>query len=130
VAEEASIICAIPYLAEEILQQFRLYQVQHSNLIDVHDNGNAQIAVYYAKTPYMSFINKTTKQWTVVSVPWWGYGEPEVLWAGDGVFLAKIVGIANIILSFDGITWHNAGYCQGAYNAMTCGTYDINRNVG
>jgi hypothetical protein len=43
----------------------------------------------------MSYFNKSTKKWTTVSVPWWSYGEPEILYAGDGVFLAKIVGMAN-----------------------------------
>ena len=98
--------------------------------IKVHDNGNAQIAVYHAKTPYMSYFNQSTKKWTVVSVPWWSYGAPEVLWAGGGVFIAKITGMANIIASFDGITWHNAGYCQGAQNSMTTGAYDSARGSG
>ena len=98
--------------------------------INVYDNGISQIAVYYSKSPYMSYWNKATKQWTVVSVPWWGYGQPEILYAANGVFLAKIVGLANIIASFDGITWHNAGYCAGAQNAMTCGAYDMNINSG
>lgn len=98
--------------------------------IDVYDNGNAQIAVYQAKTPYMSYFNHTTNQWTVVSSPYWGYGAPVILWAGGGVFLAKITGMANIIASFDGITWHNAGYCVGAHNAMTCGAYDVTNSSG
>ncbi len=98
--------------------------------IRVYDNGNVQIAPYIAKTPYMSYFNKTTKQWTVVSVAWWGHGQPDILWAGDGVFLARIVGFANIIASFDGITWHNAGYCVGAQNSMTCGVYDIDTGCG
>ncbi len=98
--------------------------------INVYDNGNAQIAVYKAKTPYMSYYNKSTKSWTKVSVPWWSYGEPEILWAGDGVFLARIVGMANIISSFDGITWYNSGYCADAYNTMVAGAYDSNRNLG
>ena len=98
--------------------------------INVHDNGNVQIAVYYAKTPYMSYYNKATGQWTVVDVSWWAHGEPEILYAGGGVFLAKITGFANIIASFDGITWHNAGYCVGAQNAMTTGAYDSDRGSG
>jgi hypothetical protein len=98
--------------------------------INVYDNGNAQIAVYNAKTPYMSYYNKSTKRWTRVSVPWWSYGEPEVLYSGNGVFLAKITGMANIISSFDGITWYNSGYCQNAYNAMVTGAYDSSRNCG
>lgn len=55
--------------------------------IKVHDNGNAQVAVYHVKTPYMSYFNQSTKKWTIVDVPWWSYGAPEVLWAGGGVFL-------------------------------------------
>lgn len=98
--------------------------------INVYDNGNAQIAVYYAKTPYMSYFNKSTKKWTRVSVAWWNNGAPEVLYAANGIFLAKIVGLANIIASFDGITWHNAGFCVGAKNAMICGAYDVSRNCG
>lgn len=92
--------------------------------INVYDNGNAQIAVYYAKTPYMSYYNKDTKKWTITDVSWWNNGKPEILYAGNGVFLAKIVGLANIIASYDGITWHNAGYCAGASNAMTTGAYE------
>lgn len=46
------------------------------------------------------------------------------------MFLAKIVGLANIIASFDGVTWHNAGYCTGAQNAMTTGAYDSTRGSG
>ncbi len=98
--------------------------------IDVYDNGVAQIAVYYAKSPYMSYFNKTTKKWTMVSVSWWSHGAPEILYAANGVFIAKIVGLANVIASFDGITWHNAGFCAGAKNAMTCGAYDMNRGSG
>lgn len=98
--------------------------------INVHDNGNAQIAVYRAKTPYMSYYNKATGKWTVVNVSWWNNGAPEILWAGDGVFLAKIIGLANIIASFDGITWYNAGYCQGAQNSMTTGAYDSSIGSG
>ena len=92
--------------------------------INVYDNGNAQIAVYYAKSPYMSYYNKDTKQWTLSDVSWWNNGQPEILYAGNGVFLAKIVGLANIIASYDGITWHNAGYCAGTQNAMTTGAYE------
>ena len=98
--------------------------------INVYDNGNAQIAVYNAKTPYISYFNKVTGQWTVLSCPWWGYGIPEILWAGDGVFLAKITGMANIISSFDGKTWYNSGHCEGAKNAMTCGAYNITSSCG
>ena len=46
------------------------------------------------------------------------------------MFLARIVGLANIIASFDGITWHNAGFCRVAQNHMETGAYDITRNVG
>ncbi len=98
--------------------------------IDVYDNGVAQIAVYYAKSPYMSYFNKTTKKWTKVSVTWWNHGAPEILYVGNGVFIAKMVGLANIIASFDGVTWHNAGYCAGAKNHMECGAYDMNRGSG
>ncbi|MTI81248.1 MAG: hypothetical protein FH758_10255 [Firmicutes bacterium] len=98
--------------------------------ISVYDNGQAQIAVYYAKTPYMSYFDKTTGQWTIADVPWWSYGEPQILWAGDGVFLAKITGFSNIIASFDGITWHNGGYCENAQNAMTVGAYDAGAGCG
>jgi hypothetical protein len=111
-------------------KHFGYTQYGGATKINVYDNGNAQIAVYYAKTPYMSYFNKQTKKWTVVDVTWWSHGEPEILWAGDGVFLARIVGMANIIASFDGITWYNAGYCQGAKNSMTCGAYDITRGCG
>lgn len=98
--------------------------------INVYDNGSSVIASYSAKTPYTAYWNKTTKQWTLSNVTWWNNGQPEILWAGDGVYLAKIVGLANIISSYDGITWYNAGYCSGAYNAMTCGAYDIIRKCG
>ncbi len=98
--------------------------------IDVYDNGINQIAVYYAKAPYMAYFNKTTKKWTLSNVSWWNHGAPDILYAADGVFIAKIVGLANIIASFDGITWHNAGYCTGAKNHMECGAYDMNRGSG
>lgn len=111
-------------------QDFGYSKYGSETKITVHDNGNAQIAVYYAKTPYMSYFNKSTGKWTVVNVTWWNHGQPEILWAGGGVFLAKIVGLANIIASFDGITWHNAGYCSGAQNAMTTGAYDSTRGSG
>lgn len=127
-----NLILPIPTLSWRRLyyDDFGYSKYGSSTQINVYDNGQAQIAVYYAKTPYMSYFNKTTKKWTTVNVPWWSYGEPEILYAGDGVFLAKIVGMANIIASFDGVTWHNAGYCEGAYNAMTCGAYDTLRNCG
>lgn len=123
---------SIPTLSWQKLyyNSFGYTQYGGETRIDVHDNGNAQIAAYYAKTPYISYFNKTTMQWTVVSCSWWGYGAPEILWAGDGVFLAKITGMANIISSFDGITWYNAGYCSGAKNGMTCGAYEVTRNCG
>ena len=126
------VLFTIPTLSwtKKYYNNFGYTQYGSEKQINVYDNGNAQIAVYYAKTPYMSYWNKTTKQWTVVSVPWWSYGQPEVLYAADGVFIAKIVGLANIIASFDGITWHNAGYCAGAQNAMTCGAYDMARGSG
>jgi len=127
-----SIVLPIPTLSwtKKYYNNFGYTQYGSERQINVYDNGNAQIAVYYAKTPYMSYWNKTTKQWTVVSVPWWSHGQPEILYAVDGVFIAKIVGLANIIASFDGITWHNAGYCAGAQNAMTCGAYDMDRGSG
>ncbi|MGM0792438.1 MAG: hypothetical protein ACQEUD_20260 [Bacillota bacterium] len=126
------LILPIPTLSwqRKYYYDFGYSQYGSERQIKVHDNGNAQIAVYYAKTPYMSYFNKSTGKWTVVSVPWWSYGQPEILWAGDGVFLAKIVGLANIIASFDGITWHNAGYCQGAQNSMTTGAYDSSIGSG
>lgn len=121
---------SIPILSWKKLNynNFGYTQYGGETRIDVYDNGNAQIAVYYAKTPYMSYYNKSTKQWTVVSCSWWGYGIPEILWAGDGVFIAKITGMANVIGSYDGITWYNAGYCKGAKNAMTAGAYDVTTN--
>jgi len=126
------LILPIPTLSwqRKYYYDFGYSQYGSERQIKVHDNGNAQIAVYYAKTPYMSYFNKSTGKWTVVSVPWWSHGQPEILWAGDGVFLAKIVGLANIIASFDGITWHNAGYCQGAQNSMTTGAYDSSIGSG
>ncbi|MDQ0154144.1 hypothetical protein [Robertmurraya andreesenii] len=127
-----SIILPTPTLnwQKKYYSDFGYTQYGSETQIDVHDNGNAQIAVYHAKTPYMSYFDQTTKQWTVVSVSWWSYGAPVILWAGDGVFLAKITGLANIIASFDGITWYNAGYCQGAQNSMTTGAYDTSRGSG
>ncbi|ADI00475.1 hypothetical protein [Salisediminibacterium selenitireducens] len=98
--------------------------------ISVFDNGNAQIAVYYAKNPNMSYFNHSTGEWTLSPVTWWNHGEPEILHAADGVFLAKITGFGNIIASFDGITWHNAGYCTDASNAMVGGAYDVTTNAG
>lgn len=115
---------------KKYLADFGYSQHGGSTQLNVYDNGTAQIAVYAAQTPYTSYYNKNTGQWQVVNVPWWAHGVPEVLWAGDGVFLAKITGLANIISSFDGITWYNAGYCVGAYNAMTTGAYDSSRNSG
>ncbi|KAB2953716.1 hypothetical protein F9B85_03605 [Heliorestis acidaminivorans] len=103
---------------------------QSENRISVHNNGQAQICVYHARTPYMSYFNHSTKRWTVVGVSWWSHGVPEILWAGDGVFLAKITGFGNIIASFNGITWHNAGYCLNAQSEMITGAYDMNRNSG
>jgi hypothetical protein len=127
-----SIVLPIPTLnwSKKYYNDFGYTQYGSEKQIDVYDNGVAQIAVYYAKTPYMSYYNQSTKQWTVVSVPWWSYGQPYILWAGEGVFLACIVGLANIIASFDGITWYNAGYCQGAKNDMTCGAYDPSTSCG
>lgn len=127
-----SIVLPIPTLnwSKKYYNDFGYTQYGSEKQIDVYDNGVAQIAVYYAKTPYMSYFNQTTKKWTVVSVPWWSYGQPYILWAGDGVFLACIVGMANIIASFDGITWYNAGYCEGAKNDMTCGAYDPSTECG
>lgn len=126
------LILPIPTLSwqKKYYHSFGYTQYESETKITVHDNGNVQIAVYHAKTPYMSYYNKTTGQWTVVDVSWWGYGEPDVLWAGGGVFLAKITGFANIIASFDGITWHNAGYCVGAQNSMITGAYDTNNGSG
>ncbi|MEQ2464721.1 hypothetical protein [Niallia hominis] len=126
------LILPIPTLKwqRKYYHDFGYTQYGSEGQINVYDNGNAQIAVYYAKTPYMSYFNKSTGKWAVVSVPWWSYGQPEILWAGDGVFLAKIVGMANIIASFDGVTWYNAGYCQGAQNSMTTGAYDSSRGSG
>jgi hypothetical protein len=66
----------------------------------------------------------------VAQCSWWENGEPEILYADNGVFLAKITGLANIIASHDGITWHNAGFCEGAYNAMTTGAYDAEESSG
>ncbi len=127
-----SIILPIPTLSwsKKYYNDFGYTQYGSERQIDVYDNGNAQIAVYFAKTPYMSYYNKIAKQWQVVSVPWWSYGQPDVHWAGDGVFLASIVGMANIIASFDGITWYNAGFCDKAKNDMVCGAYDINSGCG
>ncbi|RIW36013.1 hypothetical protein D3H55_06010 [Bacillus salacetis] len=126
------LILPIPTLSwqRKYYNDFGYTQYGSERQINVYDNGNAQVAVYYAKTPYMSYFNKSTGEWTVVDVPWWSYGQPEILYAGDGVFLAKIVGLANIIASFDGITWHNAGYCQGAQNSMTTGAYDSSIGSG
>ncbi|WP_066298399.1 hypothetical protein [Bacillus sp. FJAT-29937] len=126
------LILPIPTLSwqKKYYNDFGHTQYGSEKQIKVHDNGNAQIAVYYAKTPYMSYFNKSTGEWTVVDLPWWSYGQPEILYAGGGVFLAKIVGLANIIASFDGITWHNAGYCQGAQNSMTTGAYDSSIGSG
>ncbi|MBG9544658.1 hypothetical protein ABE29_18340 [Cytobacillus firmus] len=126
------LILPIPTLSwqKKYYSDFGYTQYGSEKQIKVHDNGNSQIAVYYAKTPYMSYFNKSTGEWTVVDVPWWSYGQPEILYAGGGVFLAKIVGLANIIASFDGITWHNAGYCQGAQNSMTTGAYDSSIGSG
>ncbi|MFA9399448.1 MAG: hypothetical protein ACERKV_14440 [Clostridiaceae bacterium] len=126
------VVFGIPILAwsKMYYSDFGYIQYGGETRIDVYDNGNAQIAVYYAKTPYMSYYNKTTKQWTVVDCVWWNYGVPRILWAGDGVFLACITGLANIIASFDGITWYNAGYCVGAKNDMMVGAYDITRSCG
>ncbi|MFZ3591594.1 hypothetical protein ACOI1C_20800 [Bacillus sp. DJP31] len=126
------LILPIPTLSwqKKTYSSFGYTQYNSEKQINVYDNGDAKIAVYHAKTPYMSYYNQTTDQWTVVDVPWWGYGEPEILYAGGGVFLAKITGLANIIASFDGITWHNAGYCENAQNAMTTGAYDTNTGSG
>ena len=109
---------------------FGYTQHEDETQINIYDNGNAQIAVYHAETPYMSYYNKETEEWTVVDSTWWEHGAPEILWAGDGVFLAKITGIANIISSTDGITWNNAGYSENAQNAMTTGAYDNEKGVG
>ncbi|MEC1719063.1 hypothetical protein [Schinkia azotoformans] len=98
--------------------------------ISLHDNGEAQIAVYHAKEPYMSYYDKEKAEWTVVENTWWEHGVPEILWAGDGVFLAKITGMANIISSFDGITWYNAGCSKNAKNSITTGAYDNKQEVG
>lgn len=127
-----NLILPIPTLKWEkrYYHHFGYPQTGSATRIDVFDNGQAQIAVYRAQNPRMSYFNHQTGQWTIVDVPWWNHGIPEILWAGDGVFLARIVGLANIIASFDGITWHNAGFCRGAQNHMETGAYDITRNVG
>ena len=126
------IVLPIPTLRwqKKSYSSFGYTQYNSEKQINVYDNGNAQIAVYHAKTPYMSYYDKTTGQWTVVDVPWWSYGEPEILYSGGGVFIAKITGFANIITSFDGATWHNGGYCENAQNAMTTGAYDMARGSG
>lgn len=111
-------------------RDFGYTQYGSETTINVYNNGNAQIAVYAAKTPYMAYWNKSTKQWTIANVSWWSNGPPEILYAADGVFLAKIVGYGNIIASFDGITWYNAGYCTGGKNALTCGAYDVSTKCG
>lgn len=46
-------------------QDFGYSKYGSETKITVHDNGNAQIAVYSAKTPYMSYFNKSTGQCTV-----------------------------------------------------------------
>ena len=70
-----SIILPIPVLSwsKKYYKDFGYTQYGSEKQIDVYDNGVAQIAVYYAKTPYMSYYNQSTEQWTVVSVPWWSY---------------------------------------------------------
>ncbi len=127
-----SILLPIPTLSwsKKYYNDFGYSQYGGVRQIDIYDNGNAQIAVYFAQTPYMSYYNKTTKRWTIANVPWWSHGKPDIVWAGDGVFLACIVGLANIIASFDGITWYNAGFCDGAKNEMICGAYDSSNNCG
>lgn len=127
-----SVLFTIPTLSftRKSYSHFGYSSVGGETKIDVYDNGVAQIAAYYAKSPYMSYYNKTTKKWTKISVSWWNNGAPDILYAGNGVFIAKMVGLANIIASFDGITWYNAGYCAGAKNSMTCGAYDMNRGSG
>ena len=78
----------------------------------------------------MAYFNHTTKKWTKVSVTWWNNGAPEILYAADGVFMARMAGLANIISSFDGITWYNAGYCAGGKNHIESGAYDAARGSG
>ena len=114
-----------PELSWQKLYYHNFGYSQHGSqrIISVHNNGNAQIAFYHAQTPYMSYFNHGTGQWTVVDCVWWNHGVPKILWVGNGVFLAKITGFANIIASFNGSTWYNAGYCEGAHNDMTAGAY-------
>ena len=64
--------------------------------INVYDNGSSVIASYSAKTPYTAYWNKTTKQWTLSNVTWWNNGQPEILWAGDGVYLVNPKGKLDI----------------------------------
>lgn len=109
---------------------FGYQQYGDETQITVHDNGEAQIAVYHAETPYISYYNQETEEWEVVDSPFWEHGAPEILFARDGVFLAKVTGMANIISSYDGIEWHNAGFSRNARNAMTTGAYDVQQNVG
>ena len=57
-----SIVLPIPTLSwtKKYYNNFGYTQYGSERQINVYDNGNAQIAVYYAKTPYMSYWNKTT----------------------------------------------------------------------
>ena len=127
-----NVTSAIPELGfiKKYYPDFGYAGVGGESAIRVHDNGSAQIAVYKAKSPYMAYYNHSAKKWTKVSVSWWSHGAPEILYAGGGVFIAKIEGLANIIASFDGVTWHNAGYCPNGKNAMICGAYDSTRGSG
>lgn len=112
------------------LEDFGYEMLGDEKQINIYDNGSAQIAVYRAKAPNVSYFDKDSGEWTMVECSWWENGEPEILYADDGVFLAKITGLANIIASHDGITWYNAGFCEGAYNAMTTAAYDAEESSG
>jgi hypothetical protein len=111
-------------------EDFGYEQMDGQEQINIYDNGNAQIAIYKAKVPYVSYYDKDKEEWALSESSWWENGEPEIMYADDGIFLAKITGMANVIASHDGITWYNAGYCEGAYNAMTTAAYDVDNSSG
>ena len=58
-----NLILPIPTLSWRRLyyDDFGYSKYGSSTQINVYDNGQAQIAVYYVKSPYMSYFNKSTK---------------------------------------------------------------------
>jgi hypothetical protein len=63
------------------LEDFGYEMLGDEKQINVYDNGSAQIAVYRAKAPYVSYFDKDSGEWTMVDCSWWENGEPEILYA-------------------------------------------------